>query len=319
MNFSSLIAWDGVSLRQSTTALGHTRAHDPPASPWLLVLTTLSALTGDHLDKVARLAKAMGVGVRLAYYAGERPTGLVNPLARLAQRARYVRRQHAIAVEVVAHEVRGRRELLRLSRSASLTCLLDANERPERPRLGPDLLSVLLREGQGPLWVVHGADDPGVDLLSCFVRIAPLEPELMRWARVFAQGRTVQLVHVLQTTAPPPDVRDAVEMTVFDHVFRQLRVQAFQALDAQSAPLRAAGCETAFAVRMGDVNERMLQHVQAARPGLVLIGHRWRPWSLGATRARVQGFAAQGADALVVPLPRGPWWSWVARAMGWRG
>jgi len=26
-----------------------------------------------------------------------------------------------------------------------------------------------------------------------------------------------------------------------------------------------------------------------------------------------------GADALVVPLPRGPWWSWIARAIGWRG
>lgn len=319
MKFSSLIAWDGASLRESAAAHGLARAHDPPAPPWLLVLTTLSALTGDHLGKVARIANAMGAGVRLAYYAGERPTGLVNPLARLAQRARFVRRQHAIDVEVVAHEVRGRRELLRLSRAASLTCLLDANERPERPRLGPDLLSVLLSEGQGPLWVVHGADEPDATLLSCFARTTPVERELMHWARVFAQGRTVQLVHVLQATAPPPDVRDAVEMTVFDHVFRQLRVQAFQALDMVSAPLRAAGCETAFAVLMGDVNERMRQHVQAVRPGLVLIGHRWRPWSLGAARTRVQGFAAQGADALVVPLPRGPWWSWIARAIGWRG
>jgi hypothetical protein len=40
---------------------------------------------------------------------------------------------------------------------------------------------------------------------------------------------------------------------------------------------------------------------------------------VGAARSRVQGIGEQGADALVVPLPRGAWWSWVARAIGWRG
>lgn len=319
MKFSFLIAGGGVPLRESMNSPAHVRAHDVPAPPWLLVLTTLSALTGGHLAKVARTAAAMGAGLRLAYYAGSRPTGLVDPLARLAQRARFVRRLHGIAVEVVEHEVRSSYQLLRLTRKASLTCLLDANERPRRSRLAPDLQSLLLREGQGPLWVVNAADEPDGALLSCFARTAPPERELMHWARVFAQGRTVQLVHVLSTSAPPPDARDAVEMTVFDHVFRQLRVQAFQALDTLSAPLRAAGCETAIAVLTGDMNERLRQHVQAVRPGLVLIGHRWRPWSVGAARERVRAIAELGADALVVPLPRGSWWSWIARAIGWRG
>ena len=331
MKFSSLIAWDDAALRESLPAsAGATddraqrgaRANDTVAPPWLLVLTTLSAVTGDHLAKVARAAAELGVGLRLAYYAGEQPIGLLDPLARLAQRARFVRRQHGIGVEVVAHEVRSRYQLLRLSRAAGLTCLLDANERPRRSRLGPDLLSLLLREGQGPLWVVNASDTASAAApLCCFARTAPLsrERDLMRWSRVFAHGRAVQLVHVLQTAVSPPDSGDAAELTVFDHVFRQLRLQAFQALDTLSRPLREAGCETTFTVLAGDVEQQLRQHLRATRPAMVLIGHRWRPWSVGAARSRVQGIAEQGADALVVPLPRGAWWSWIARAIGWRG
>ena len=45
MKFSSLIAGGGVPLRESMNSPAHTRAHDPRTPPWLLVLTTLSALT----------------------------------------------------------------------------------------------------------------------------------------------------------------------------------------------------------------------------------------------------------------------------------
>lgn len=327
MKFSSLIAWDGAALRPpvhpSTSAADDrdrgTSASAALASPWLLVLTTLSTLTGDHLAKVARAASDLGAGLRLAYYAGARPTGLVDPLARLAQRARHVRRLHGIAVEVVPQEVRSTFQLLRLACAASLVCLLDANERPLRSRLSPDLLSLLLRDGQAPLWVVNGASESRAALVCCFTRATPLERGLLHWSRAMARGRTLQLVHVLQTAVTPPDSSDAAEQTVFDHVFRQMRLEAFRALDDWSEPLRQAGGDPAFAVLAGDVDQRLRQHLGAARPALVLMGHRWRPWSVGATRSRVRAIAEQGADALVVPLPRGACWHWIARAIGWRG
>ncbi len=328
MKFSSLIDWEAAALRESAApgagahgdrSRGAARCGAPRAEPWLLALTTLSALTGDHLAKVARAAAAMGAGLRLAYYAGSRPSGLLDPLARLAQRARFVRRRHGIAVEVVEHEVRSSYQLLRLTRQARLTCLLDANEPPRRSRLAPDLLSLLLREGQGPLWVVNGAKDAPAARLCCFARALPAEAALMRWSRLLAQGRDVELVHVLPATVAAPEPGDAAGQTVFDHLLRQLRLQAFQALDGLARPLRDAGCDTHFTVLSGDRDQRLRQHLRAAKPALVMIGHRWRPGSVAAARARVQAIAEHGADAVVVPLPRGSWWAWIARAIGWRG
>ena len=320
---SSLVAWGDDSLRESFAssdfhpehaehqAAARRHAHDPPSSPTLLVLTTLSAGTGDHLDKVARHAAALGVRLTLAYYAGTRPTGLVDPLARLAQRARYLRRQHALSVDTLPHELHSRRELLRLTSAATLTCLLDANERPLHARLGPDLLSLLLRQGRGPLWVVNAAHEAAPGGLCCLAKLLPAESRLLRWARGFARGQPVQFVHVIESDMPLPDARNAVEMTVFDHVLREWRVRAIGGLEALASPLRAAGEDTAYLVLSGDVDEQLQRHVRQARPSMVLLGHRPRPWSITAARSRVRAAAGHGADVLLVPMPRERWWNWL--------
>lgn len=317
---SSLVAWGDDTLRESFgssdfrpehIAAARHHAHDPPQSPTLLVLTTLSARTGDHLDKVARHAAALGARLQLAYYAGSRPSGLVDPLARLEQRARYVRRQHALAVEVLPQEVSKRRELLRLTAAATLSCLLDANERPLHADLGPDLLSLLLRQGRGPLWVVNAAHEAAPGGVCCLAKLLPAESRLLRWARTFARGQTVQFVHVIESDMPLPDTRDAVEMTVFDHMLREWRVRAIGALEALASPLRAAGEDTAYVVLSGAIEEQLQGHVRANRPSMVVLGHRPRPWSIAAARARVRGVARHGADVLLVPMPPERWWSWL--------
>ena len=84
----------------------------PPAR-WL-VLTTLRARTGEHLRKVARHAVAKGAHLVLAYYEGQHPNGLVDPLARLAQRARFLRRRLGVCVDLVDGVLRSRRDLLAL-------------------------------------------------------------------------------------------------------------------------------------------------------------------------------------------------------------
>lgn len=317
---SSLVAWGDNTLREPFTssdshpehqAAARRHAHDPPQAPTLLVLTTLSARTGDHLDKLARHAVALGASLKLAFYAGARPTGLVDPLARLEQRARYVRRQHRLQVDVLQHEVSSRRELLRLTSAATLTCLLDANEPALHPALGPDLLSVLLRQGRSPLWVVNAAHEAAPGGVCCLAKLLPAESRLLRWVRCFARGQTVQFVHVIESDMPLPDARDAVEMTVFDHVLREWRVRAGGALEALASPLREAGEDAAYVVLSGAVDEQLQRHVRQAQPSMVVLGHRPRPWSIAAARARVRAVALHGADVLLVPMPRERWWSWL--------
>lgn len=317
---SSLVSWGDKALREHFVssdfppehleAAAH-HAHDPPHPPTLLVLTTLSLRTGEHLDKLARRAAAMGARLQLAYYAGAEPSGLVDPLARLEQRARHLRRQHAVPVEVLAQEVRSPRQLLRLTEAATLSCLLDANEAPQHASLGPDLLSLLLREGRGPLWVVNAAQGAAPGGVSCLAKLLPAERGLLRWVRVLAQERALRFVHVIDSAQAPADPRDATEMTVFDHVFRELRVRASAALEALARPLHAQGLSASFDVLCGDFDEQLQRHLREARPSLVVLGHRPRPWSIAAARARVRGMALHGADVLLVPLPRERWWAWL--------
>src|SRR5690606_737873 len=99
--------------------------------------------------------------------------------------------------------------------------------------------------------------------LSCFAKLLPAERALLSWARAFAQGQTVRFVHVLESAQPPADLRDATEMTVFDHVFRELRVRATGALEALAKPLRAAGEPAAFEVLCGAIDEQLQGHLRA--------------------------------------------------------
>lgn len=284
---------------------GNGHAHTPPQRP-LLVFTTLRAGTGEHLHKAARLACALGADLRLAYCAGEHTNGLSDPIARLQQRARMLRRRHALAVHVVDTEVRTRAEALRLAHSASLTCLADAAPycatTTARATLADRLLTPLLRAGNGPVWVTHRPDADGAHGVHCFVRADPLDAPLLAWAGRLAAQRTLRLVHVLPTALPADDPRDIVALTVFDHMQRERRLQAHHALESLAWPLRAAGCAPTHTVLCGDVHDELQAHLARSAVGTLVVGHtrrRWWPWA----GLRVRPLLHQADDTLVVPLP----------------
>lgn len=277
----------------------------PPAR-WL-VLTTLRARTGEHLRKVARHAVAKGAHLVLAYYEGQHPSGLVDPLARLAQRARFLRRRLGVCVDLVDGVLRSRRDLLALVDGADLVCLVDANEPPAARALMPDLLTVLLRAGSAPVWVVQDASETRFTTLHCCTSLSPADAVLLPWAQALAPARGIHLVHVLETTMPVPEPRESAQHVVFDHMLRQWRMRAYRSLEQWALPLRAAGWRPMLTVLLGNVEEVLAQHVRSAWHGVVLLGHRRRRCWPGERSSLVHRVAALGIDVLAVPLPRQPW------------
>jgi hypothetical protein len=294
----------------------HHRPHPHHTAP-LLVLTTLRPGTADHLHKVARLAQTLGTGLRLAWWADEPATGLSHPIARLQQRARALRRHHALAVDVVITPVCARTDALLLAREARLTCLADAP-------LAGHLLAPLLRAGHGPVWVIHRDTTRSAGGVHCLLRADPLDAPLLAWAGQLARQRPLHLVHVLPTALPADDPRDVVALTVFDHMQRQRRLQAHQTLDTLAAPLRAApgqphgepphGLHTT--VLHGDVTAELQAHVARSAVGTLVVGHtrrRWWPWA----GMRARPLLPHADDTLVVPLPARPLRATLRRA--WAG
>lgn len=290
-------------------AQGHGDTTSPLQLP-LLVLTTLRPGTGDHLHKAARLARTLGTGLRLAWCADEHPTGLGDPIARLQQRARVLRRRHAVAVDVLASAVRTPDDAVRLARKAGLTCLTDAP--PTQPATTPRatlaerLLAPLLRAANKPVWVIHRAEADGPGGVHCLLRPDPLDAPLLAWAWRLAAQRPLRLVHVLPTALPADDPRDIVAMTVFDHMQRTRRLQAHHALETLAAPLRAARCaplhDLQTTVLFGDVDDELQAHVTRSAVGTLVVGHtrrRWWPWA----GLRSRPLLHQADDTLVVPLP----------------
>jgi len=279
---------------------------EPPPRPPLLVLTPLRAGTGEHLHQAARLARSLDTGLRLAYCADPGHPAPGDPLARLQQRARALRRRHALAVDVVDTPVRQRAELLRLARSATLTCLVDAGPAPHgRGRgLAERLLTPLLRARTGPVWVIRRAptNGNGHKAVHCLTRLDPAESALLPWARVFAAQRPLRLVHVLHTWLPPDDPNDSVALTVFDHMLRERRVQAHRAIEALAEPLRTTGCAPGHTVLFGDVPTELEAHLARSAPGTLVMGHTPRPW-WPLARPRARQLLALADDTVIVPLP----------------
>ncbi len=287
----------------------------PPPPPPLLVLTTLRPGTGDHLHKAARLAHTLGTGLRLAWCTDEHPNGLSDPMARLQQRARVLRRRHALAVDVADTPVRTPADAVRLARGASLTCLADApsgatTTTTPRTTLADRLLAPLLRAVNRPVWVIHRAEADAVRSVHCLLRPDALDAPLLAWAWRLAARRPLRLVHVLPTALPADDPRDIVAWTVFDHMQRQRRLQAHKALDQLAAPLRTAPCGKGCAplhdlqttVLFGDVDDELQAHLRRSAVGTLVVGHtRWRWWPWAGLRARP--LLHHTDDTLVVPLP----------------
>lgn len=296
-----------------TCHLGSGHADATPSLP-MLVLTTLRPGTGEHLYRAARLARALGTGLRLAWFADDQPNSLGDPVARLQQRARVLRRRHALAVDVVSTPVRTPADAKRLARTASLTCLADTHPNPSaaaaRAALSERLLKPLLRAGNGPVWVIHRAEAESAGGVHCLLRADPLDAPLLAWAWRLAAQRPLRLVHVLRTALPADDPRDIVALTVFDHMQRQRRLRAHHALDQLAAPLRTAPCRQGCApvhdlqttVLFGDVNDELKGHLARSTVGTLVVGHtrrRWWPWA----GVRAQALLHHADDTLVVPLP----------------
>lgn len=293
----------------------HHQQHDaPPPAPPLLVLTTLRPGTGDHLHKAARLAHTLGTGLRLAWCTDEHPSGLSDPMARLQQRARALRRRHALAVDVADSPVHTPADAVRLARSASLTCLADAPSArtapPQRATLAERLLAPLLCAVNNPVWVIHRAEADGARSVHCLLRPDAPDASLLAWAWRLAAQRPLRLVHVLPTALPADDPRDIVAWTVFDHLQRQRRLQAHKALDQLAAPLRTTPCgpgctplhDLQTTVLFGDVDDELQGHLARSAVGTLVVGHtrrRWWPWA----SLRARPLLHHADDTLVVPLP----------------
>lgn len=297
------------------SAFNASHAHDPPTRRRVVVLTSLSVGSSGHLLRAAQGAAAMGAELQLAYLQLEGVDPWSDPMARLSQRARFLRRHVALPVEVVSQPVHTSAALLLVCRDASLVCLVDGEPSPSSiQRLSP-VLRALLSRGNRPVWWVHRSDlEASTPALCCLSSVDAPETEWTVWSPLLWHLPSLQLLHVLPDLTEQAVTDDMAELLLLEHQLRKARVGALQALETITNTWRASGRRMSLQVLLGGFEEQLVNHMAAHKPWLVVIGSRWHTLSFRTTLRRLALIRDQGADAVIVPREQRSWRSWL---YGW--
>lgn len=289
-------------------------AHAPPTRPRVVVFTSLAIGSSGHLLRAAQGAAAMGAELQLAYLQLEGANQWNDPMARLSQRARFLRRRVALPVEVVSQPVQTSAALLLACRDASLVCLVDGDPSTASiQRLSPVLRALLCRSDR-PVWWVHRSDlEASTPALCCLSSVDAPETEWTAWSPLLWHLPSLQLLHVLADLTEQAITEDMTELLLVEHQLRQARVAALQALETIGKAWRAVGRQVSLQVLFGGFEEQLAKHMAAHKPWLVVIGSRWHPLSFRTTLRQLALIRDRGADAVIIPRERHSWRSWLHR------
>jgi nucleotide-binding universal stress UspA family protein len=165
----------------------------------VLALTDFSKMGEHALERAALLAASHGACLRVMYFDDMPHPGIVDPDARLAQRARQLARRHQITVEPLPRRRQGLDGLLAHARTADLL-VLDARSRWRlmRPWQGP-FLDRLLRHCPCPVLVVKREPQQAYARVLVAVDFTPRSHHLLRAACTITTAGELQLFHALST------------------------------------------------------------------------------------------------------------------------
>lgn len=269
----------------------------------ILALTDFSAMGEHALERAALLAATHGAQLRAMYFDDHPHPGIVDPDARLAQRARQLARRHQIGVQAVARRGQGLDAVLREARASDLL-VLDPRTPWRLARLWQGgLVARLLRHCTCPVLVVKQAPRQHYARVLVAVDFTPASQALVRTACGLSGTAELQLFHALSTV-------EASKMRSAQ--VRDDAIQAYQAEAQRHARHRIVALHDSVDTRRtrvlsvigdGDPARQTAAHQEAVAADLVVVGRRRdRPLVdllLGSVAQRLLDWS--GCDVLVVP------------------
>lgn len=165
----------------------------------ILALTDFSTMGEHALERAALLAAAHQATLRVMYFDDTPHPGIVDPDARLAQRARQLARRHQITVQSITRRAPGLESLLEQARRADLL-VLDARRQWRWTRLWKSALADrLLRHGPCPVLVVQRAPERAYARVLVAVDFKPQSQALVRIACGLSPAPELQLFHAVSS------------------------------------------------------------------------------------------------------------------------
>lgn len=271
----------------------------------ILALTDLTAHSAHVLERAALLAQHHQATLRLVHIAEGPNTLLADPLARLAQRARQLKRHHEIPVHVVARSLPLKEALA----EASACTLLVMGALPHRSWKRFYLGNTLDQAIQGspcPVLVVKQAPSQAYAQVIVVDNLSTQSNSLIDFAAVFAVPRVLKLFHASdiidkrkqQSDPPTLETHPAHRLSSRQQARNRLTELIHELAVAPPAPQDSA---QAFDIHTTDWTTLDQRATQA---DLVVVGQRRRAlWTHVFTRSMAQCLAqSTSGDMLLVPM-----------------
>lgn len=271
-----------------------------------LALTTLDAQSSSYLEKVAALAVARGVRLRLAYY-GDGSCEVGSPLARLERKARALGRRFGQPVEVVNGILQSLDDLRTQVSQSVMTCIPHSP-----PKVGwfwerQCMIEPLVRLGAAPTLVVRPGRAKDYRSLLVPVSLDADSGTLVKSAVFLAAPcATVEILHVADLPAMAMDSKDGATSIVMEHFLRKARVESSHALTSLTKGLGVVGLHFKHTVVQGDAIDQVVFHHQDNQHDLAIVGGPARKlwWSGVFTPFALRITRLLETDVLIVPRPR---------------
>lgn len=269
----------------------------------ILALTDFSTMGEHALERAALLATAQRATLRVMYFDDTPHPGIVDPDARLAQRARQLARRHQITVHTITRRAPGLDGVLAQAREADLL-VVDARRQWRWTRLWKGALADrLLRHCPCPLLVVQRAPKSAYARVLVAVDFSPQSQSLVRVACGLSPTPELQLFHAV-SSAYASRMRSA---QVRDDALQAYRLAALSSAEHRILALHDSAdtrrTRVMSVVGDGDPARQTAVQQEAIGADLVVVGKRrgvpLLDLLLGSVAQRLLGWS--NCDVLTVP------------------
>jgi nucleotide-binding universal stress UspA family protein len=278
----------------------------------IVALTDFSAAAEQGLERAALLAASHNARLRILYGTDCPDPKIVDPQARLEQRARQLARRHSIVVKAVARTGDEVSDALVESKNADLLVLDRRVQFSWRDVLRGAPLTRILRGSMCPVLVVQSEPQGAYERLLVEVDFSEASTALMHYAGALDNDAAMELYHAL-------DLREEAQLRSAEA--SQQAIESYRVESLHSARQRMLSLsDTSDARRnrvdsmvgVGDPARQLAVQQERTGADLVAVGHKRRSalveLLMGSVAQRLVGGIA--CDVLVFPhdyaLPERP-------------
>lgn len=278
----------------------------------IVALTDFSAAAEQGLERAALLAAGHHARLRILYATSRPDPKLVDPQARLQQRARQLARRHGVVVKAVARTGEEVDDAVTESQNADLLVLDRRVQGGWRDVLRGTPLARILRGSACPVLVVQSEPQGAYERVLVEVDFSETTTALMHYAGALQADASMELYHAL-------DLREEAQLRSAEA--SQQAIESYRAKTLSSARQRMLSLsDTSDARRnrvdsmvgVGDPARQLAVQQERTGADLVAVGHKRRSalveLLVGSVAQRLVGVSA--CDVLVFPhdyaLPQRP-------------